>query len=104
MSQSQTTKAKRVSKTPEEKKEHKQAYMREYKNNEYHEKTEFCKAYGNSIKAKKRHNIDETEWLLYKHHLADIIKLRQVLARLPMDMVQEAVNKYQPASFSQEIS
>jgi hypothetical protein len=62
--------------------------MREYMRNYYNENKEECRAYKNSVKCRKQHNLSAKELKEYGNHLADIYKLRQIKAKLPTERLQ----------------
>lgn len=39
--------------------------------------------------AKKRLNVADEMWDKYSHHLSDVIKLREILRRVPSEIVEE---------------
>ena len=64
-------------------------YMREYHRKRYLADTEKAKSYRNSLRCRLRENVTEEKWSKYKHHLADIVKLQDILKKLPTELIDE---------------
>ena len=64
-------------------------YMREYMRARYQADHTKEKQYRSSCRVKAKNNIPNEEFSKYKHHLADIVKLKEILTRVPKEMVLE---------------
>ena len=64
-------------------------YMREYQRKRYLADTEKAKSYRKSLRCRLKENVSEEQWSKYKHHLADIVKLQDILKKLPKELVDE---------------
>ena len=64
-------------------------YMRDYQRTKYQEDLVKARAYQQSIKLKKKLNLSDDLWLKYKHHLADVVRLQELLNRLPAEVVKD---------------
>ena len=64
-------------------------YMREYMKKKHKEDPQKANAYRNSLRYKKRYNLPSSDLKKYKHHLADIMILRQLQARIPREYLAE---------------
>lgn len=71
----------------------KKAYMREYMRKRYSENKEDCRAYKNSVKCKKTHNLPAEELKEYGLYLADIYRLRKIKEKLPTDLFEKVINE-----------
>ena len=67
----------------------KKAYMREYMRKRYNENKEECRAYKNSVKYRKNHNLPAEELKEYGMYLADIDRLRKIKEKLPTDLFEK---------------
>jgi len=67
----------------------KKAYMREYMRKRYNENKEECRAYKNSVKYRKNHNLPAEELKEYGMYLADIDRLRKIKEKLPADLFEK---------------
>ena len=64
-------------------------YMREYMKKRHKEDPQKANAYRNSLRYKKRYNLPSSDLKKYKHHLADVMILRKLLARIPREYLEE---------------
>jgi hypothetical protein len=64
-------------------------YNREYMNKRYKSDVVKSRAYQQSIRLKKKLATTDEEWEKYKHHLADIVKMKQIMERIPRELVLE---------------
>jgi hypothetical protein len=64
-------------------------YNRLYHNKRYKDDKVKVHAYQQSLKIKKELNIKKDLWKKYKHHLADIVKLHKIMARVPVELILE---------------
>jgi len=63
------------------------AYMREYKRAKYAEDKEGARDYRNSLRYKKKLDLPPEDFAKYGKHLADMVKLRNLLDKLPAEFV-----------------
>jgi hypothetical protein len=66
-------------------------YMRDYQRQRYNADLEKARAYQQSLKLKKRLNLNDELWEKYKHHLADIVKLTKIMEHLPTELIMEVL-------------
>jgi hypothetical protein len=66
-------------------------YMRQYMRNQYQTNPIKMKQYRNSCRVKAKLNIPDEEFERYKHYLADIVKLREIITRVPTDILLEII-------------
>jgi hypothetical protein len=66
-------------------------YMRDYQRQRYNADLEKARAYQQSLKLKRKLNINDAMWEKYKHHLADIIKLTKIMEHLPTELIMEVL-------------
>jgi hypothetical protein len=71
--------------------EQRRTYMREYKRKQYHMDVDKARSYSKSLKMKKRLNLSDELWNKYKHHLADVMNLKEILERVPKDIILDLV-------------
>lgn len=64
-------------------------YMREYMRKRYNENKEECRAYKNSVKYRKSHNLPAEELKEYGMYLVDIDRLRKIKEKLPADLFEK---------------
>jgi len=77
--------------TPEIKEE---SYITTYMRNRYRADPQSARAYRNSLRYKKRYGLAEEDFEKYGKHLADIVKLKQIVETLPPEFVKEIVQHY----------
>jgi hypothetical protein len=65
--------------------------MREYQRQRYNADLEKARAYQQSLKLKRKLNINDELWDKYKHHLADIVKLTKIMEHLPTELIMEVL-------------
>ena len=66
-------------------------YMRDYHKKRYNSDKIQARNYQQSIKLKKKLNINEEHWEKYKHNLADIIKLLKISQHLSSELILEVI-------------
>lgn len=66
-------------------------YNRQYHRKRYQESLEKGRSYSKSLKVKQRHNIDQATWDKYREHLADVIRLADIVRRIPADILAEVI-------------
>jgi hypothetical protein len=79
--QTETTKVKTDRKT----------YMREYMKRRYQTNVEESRRYGNAVKYRRRHNISPEDAKEYGIHLAEVVKLKQIISNLPADILSKVL-------------
>jgi hypothetical protein len=79
----------------EEHKEEDEPYIRKYMREHYLANTEKMKQYRKSCRLRQKCNIHEDEWKKYGEHLADIMKLREIVNRLPQKFLLEVITPQQ---------
>ena len=70
-------------------------YMREYQRKRYHADQEKAKSCRNSLRCRLKDDVSNELWDKYKHHLADVIKLQDIIRKLPVELVSEILTKEQ---------
>lgn len=85
----QTTTKTRTKKTADMK-----TYMREYMKKRYQDNPEQEKAYRMSYLAKKKANVDEEEFRKYGLHLANVLKLRNLIKKIPKEFLVEELTQF----------
>ena len=68
-------------------------YMKEYMRNRYHADKEKSRGYKNSLRYKSKLNISDEDYQKYGNHLADVIKLKTLLEKLPDTIVSELLEQ-----------
>ena len=68
-------------------------YMKEYMRNRYHADKEKSRGYKNSLRYKSKLNISDEDCQKYGNHLADVIKLKTLLEKLPDIIVSELLEQ-----------
>jgi len=79
--------------TPKSSTRNRKEYMRDYHRKRYLADADKAKSYRNSLRCRLKENITEEEWSKYKHHLADIVKLQDILKKLPKELIDEIMTK-----------
>ena len=64
-------------------------YMKEYMKNRYNNDKEKVKKYQKALRWKTTKNIPNEMWDKYKHHLVEVIKLKEILTSLPTEIINE---------------
>jgi predicted nucleotidyltransferase len=68
-------------------------YMRVYQREKYNSDKNKARGYQQSLKLKKKFNINEEFWVKYKHYLADIVKLEKIMEHVPKELILEIVQQ-----------
>lgn len=68
-------------------------YMREYMKKRYNENADQVKNYNNSNKCKHRLNLPDEDFKTYGEYLADIVKLRKILLKVPKELYEKCLNE-----------
>jgi predicted house-cleaning noncanonical NTP pyrophosphatase (MazG superfamily) len=68
-------------------------YMREYQRKRYLQDPDKNKQYRNSLRVRLRDDISSELWDKYKHHLADVLKLKELVNKLPEELINEIIMK-----------
>jgi hypothetical protein len=64
-------------------------YMREYMSKKYHSDPVKSSQYRNSRRIKVKLGLSDEEFNKYRHFLADIIKIKEICERVPLNLVEE---------------
>jgi hypothetical protein len=64
-------------------------YMKEYMKKRYENDKEKINKYQRSLRLKSKKNISNEMWEKYKDHLIDVVKLKEILSSLPIDIINE---------------
>ena len=78
-----------------ESKELRRQYMREYMKNRYNLDKEKSRNIRNSYRVIKENNISDEEKIRYGHYLADIVKIRKLMDRIPNELKMELCKEIQ---------
>ncbi len=73
--------------------EKQKAYMREYMKQRYINDYEKAKAYNNSQKCKRKFNLPPEDFQVYGEYLADIVKLRKIVKKIPNELFSKCLNE-----------
>jgi len=77
-------------------------YFREYQRKQYWADLQKGRSYKKSMAVKKKLNLGYDVWGKYKHHLADVLKLREIVQRLPREFLNEVLDSL-PAEVPAEV-
>ena len=61
-------------------------YMKEYMRNRYSADLEKARGYKNSLRYKSKLNISEDDFNKYGCYLADVIKLKKLISKIPLNL------------------
>ena len=69
-------------------------YMREYMKKRYNDDKDKAKKYQKALRWKTTKNIPNEMWDKYKHHLVEVIKLKEILGSLPAEIINEILQEH----------
>jgi len=66
-------------------------YMRKYMREKYQADPTKARQYRNSCRIKAKLNINDADFERYGQYLADVVKLREIVVRIPAEHLQEVI-------------
>ena len=68
-------------------------YMRNYMRNRYQKDPEKARQYRNTLRAKSKYEVSAEDSTRYGIYLADVLKLKKILAVIPRQHVEEVIRE-----------